>query len=105
MNLIKYVQLLVLGLVIAMAVSLKVVWNKNQELKEQNLLLETQNNINKNNINLLNDLLSAEQDTRIKAQNALSNLKKEVPNDVYNQKLPTSIQTVIDNFNRSVLIK
>ena len=99
MNPMKYVQLAVLVGVIIMMASIKILWDRNQELNKENLILETQAETNKFNLSLLTTLLDDEKKASEAAHSALIELMQEVPDVVYSQSLPPSIQNVINSFH------
>ena len=102
MNPLKMVQIGVLMGVIAGAVTLKLLWSANQELKAEKLFLETQISITEDNTVLLVSQLAFEQKNRISAQVALSQLRKDVPDVVYSKALPPEIQGIIDQFHSDI---
>lgn len=79
-------------------------WDSNQELKQENRILEIQIEINERNVQLLSDLLNNERKTKEAAMDALSELVKDVPDVVYSQELPPSIQSVLDRFHDRIRI-
>ena len=99
---IKYLQIGIVVGVVAGAVTLKLLWDSNQELKAEKLILETQIQVNADNLVLLTNQLAFEQKNRISAQVALSELAKEVPDVIYSQELPPTIQGVLDRFHQSI---
>lgn len=76
--------------------------HENQEKQEQILLLEAQAQTNANNLKLVVQNLDREAEYRIQAEEALSELNKDVPDDEYNQALPANIQNVVDRFHTSI---
>lgn len=78
------------------------IWIENQELQKANQLMEAQIETNETNLRLVVQHLDREAELRIQAEEALSELMKEVPNDEYQQTLPPNIQRVVDNFHRSI---
>lgn len=99
MNPLKMVQYGVLAGVVAMAISLKVLWGWYSDVKAHNVVLEAQIEVNETNMKLLTSLLDDERENREAAQIALSELAKEVPDVVYSQELPPSIQGVLNRFH------
>lgn len=102
MNPLKMIQLGLLVLAIAGAFYGKLLYDKNQELKAENLLLETQIGINEKNVELLTQLLDTERRNAEAKITALSELASEVPDVVYSQQLPPSIQGVLDRFHAAI---
>jgi len=101
-NPLKMIQLGLLVLAIAGAFYGKHLYDKNQELKAENLLLETQIGINEKNVELLTQLLNTERRNAEAKITALSELASEVPDVVYSQELPPSIQGVLDRFHSAI---
>ena len=97
-----YAKLIGIGVVVAMAITLKVLWSANVDLRAEKALLEEQIEVTITNVELLNVLLDEEREIKEAAQNALLDLRKEVPDVIYTQELPDSIQGVIDRFHLSV---
>lgn len=102
MNPMRYVQLAVLFGVIGLAISTKILWDNNQELKETKRILEVQAENNAANMVLFSEALKREQEIREEAQTALSELGRDVPDVIYSQELPPSIQGVLDRFHDSI---
>lgn len=80
----------------------KAFWDSNKRLKAQNFNLQTQIETNQRNVELLTTLLDNERENREAAQEALSELVKDVPDVIYSQELPPSIQTVLDRFHNRI---
>lgn len=102
MNPIRYIQIAVVVGVIALAFTSKLLWDSNQELKARNSVLSDQLRINERNVQLLNVLLEREREIKEAAFIAITELRKEVPDEVYSQELPPELQGVIDRFNRRI---
>lgn len=105
MNPLMYIKVAALVGVIAGAIALKGLWDSNQELKAEKLILETQIETNDRNLKLLTKLLANEKETREAAQAAMSELAKDVPDVIYSQELPPSIQGVLDRFHSRIRTK
>ena len=102
MNPMKYIQIGAVVGVVAMVITLKMLWSQNQELKAERVILKAQIETNEVNMGLLNDLLVNETKNRMNAQIALSELLKDVPDVVFSRELDPTLQGVINRFHTSI---
>jgi hypothetical protein len=92
-------------LVLALLGSGGAIWglmNRNTEVSARNLLLEKQIQTQQSNLKLLSSQLETEQRSRQAAEAALASLHKDVPDEDYQQTLPTTVQDLLDRFNHHV---
>lgn len=100
----KYIYLIGFVGAITAVFAFKTLWDVKQNLKKENEVMQQQIEINERNVQLLSDLLDSERKTREAAMDALSELSKDVPDVVYSQELPPSIQNVLDRFHNRIRI-
>jgi hypothetical protein len=77
------------------------VFNENQELKSDKVLLEAQIRTHEINLALFEEMLENERQIRDTAEVAIDELKQDVPDVDYETPLPESIQGVLDRFHSS----
>lgn len=102
MNPLKMVQIGVLIGVVALAIAAKLLWDSNVKLRAENKILVEQAEIVEDNVIRLTKLLREESENRAAAETALSELAKDVPDEVYQEKLPPEIQRVLDGFHNRI---
>jgi hypothetical protein len=81
---------------------LNYLWSELSQVKEDKLILEARAEAYEINAALVQEQLELERKVREAAQVALSDLKKVVSHEEYNQQVPPGIQRVLDEFNSSL---
>lgn len=82
--------------------SLNYYWTQAEALSKENLVLEYRVERIQVNLKLVQIQLETERTVREAAEVALSDLRKVVSDEEYNQQVPASIQQVLDDFRNSV---